>query len=129
MNDAIPTWKVLFSRGVRRKCPQCGQGALFSHWYKLRSHCPVCGLKYLENQGDLWGVLLFADRVLFMVPLIAVVMVTQNSKAIWPYFFGGVLALGLILTFPHRMGISVAFEYHIRRTSSDLSGEQPPRKD
>ena len=123
MSDSIPPWKVLLARGLRRKCPQCGTGALFDRWFKLRSHCPVCGLKYLENQGDLWGILLFADRVLFMVPLIAVVLVTQNSEVVWPYYFGGALAIALILTFPHRMGLSVAAEYHIRRSSGDLSDQ------
>ena len=125
MSDAIPNWKTLLSRGLRRKCPQCGSGDLFNRWFKLRSHCSVCGLKFLENQGDLWGILLFADRVLFMVPLIAVVLVTQSAKVIWPYFFGGALAIALILTFPHRMGISVAMEYHIRRKSGDLSDQLP----
>lgn len=125
MRDAIPGWKILLVRGLRRKCPQCGQGDLFNRWFKLRSHCSQCGLKYLENQGDLWGVLLFADRVLFMVPLIAVVMVTQNAKVIWPYFFGGALAVALIVTFPHRMALSVALEYHIRRKSGDLSDQAP----
>ena len=125
MSDAIPNWRTLLGRGLRRKCPQCGQGDLFNRWFKLRNHCPVCSLKYLENQGDLLGLLLFADRVLFMVPLIAVFLVTQNAKVLWPYFFGGALTIALIVTFPHRMGLSIALEYRIRRKSSDLSNQMP----
>ena len=124
MSNSIPAWKVLLGRGLRRKCPQCGTGGLFNRWFKLRTHCQDCGLKFLENQGDLWGILLFADRVLFMVPLIAVVLVTQSTKVTWPYYFGGALAVALVLTFPHRMGLSVALEYHIRRTSGDLSDQK-----
>lgn len=123
MSQPIPGLKTLLARGVQRKCPQCGEGPLFSRWFKLRENCLVCGLKYLENQGDLWGLLLFADRVLFMVPLIVVFLIPQNPNVIWPYFFGGALAIALIGTFPHRMGISVAIEYLIRRNSTDLSEE------
>ncbi len=101
---------------------------MFSRWLKLRDKCPVCGLKYLENQGDLWGLLLFADRVLFMVPLIVVFLIPQDPKAIWPYFFGAALAITLIATFPHRMGISVAIEYLVRRNSADLSEQSEDTK-
>jgi len=66
MSDSIPKLSTLLWRGWRRKCPQCGQGALFRRWITLHDHCPVCGLKYLENQGDLWGYLLLVDRGLFI---------------------------------------------------------------
>ncbi|MBC8094382.1 MAG: DUF983 domain-containing protein [Akkermansiaceae bacterium] len=123
----MPPLKTLLFRGLQRKCPRCGDGELFSRWFKLRDHCPLCGLRYLENQGDLWGVLLFADRVLFMVPLVVVFLIPQNPNVIWPYCFGGVLAVALVVTFPHRMGIGVAIEYLIRRNSTDLSAstEEP----
>jgi hypothetical protein len=83
-------------------------------------------LKYLENQGDLWGMLLFADRVLFMVPLIVVFLIGQGSHSIWPYVFGIVLAIGLVVTFPHRLGVSVAIDYLIRSNSGDLSNRPSP---
>ena len=117
----------MLRRGIRRKCPQCGEGPLFSRWYKLRDHCPVCGLKYLENQGDLWGLLLFGDRVLFMIPLIVVFLIAQGTNAVWLYAFGGVLTIGLLFSFPHRIGINVALEYRIRRTSSDLADRAEPK--
>ncbi|HLP77935.1 MAG TPA: DUF983 domain-containing protein [Candidatus Paceibacterota bacterium] len=121
MNNAIPSWKNLLRRGAKLKCPRCGEGPLFSRWIRLRDHCPDCGLKYLENQGDLWALLLFADRVLFMVPLVVVFLIPQDSRVVWPYFFGGTLAIALVATFPYRMGISVALEYRIRLNSGDLS--------
>jgi uncharacterized protein (DUF983 family) len=123
MNGPIPPLKTLLARGLRRKCPQCGNGPLFHRWSKLRDRCPVCALKYLENQGDLWGLLLFADRVLFMIPLIAIFLIPQDPKVIWPYIFGSLLAITLIITFPYRIGMSVAIDYMIRRNSGDLREE------
>jgi uncharacterized protein (DUF983 family) len=31
------------SRGARRRCPTCGQGALFDGFLKVRATCAVCG--------------------------------------------------------------------------------------
>ena len=30
-------------RGLSRRCPTCGQGALFRGFLKVRQDCPVCG--------------------------------------------------------------------------------------
>lgn len=121
MSDSKPDWKTLLQRGLRRKCPRCGEGPLFVRYFKLRDDCPLCGLRYLENQGDLWGLLLFADRVLFMVPLIVVFLVGQGAGSWWPYVFGSLLAIGLIASFPHRMAMAVALDYRVRTSSGDLA--------
>ena len=63
----------------------------------------------------------FLAAVLFMVPLVVVFLIPQDSRVVWPYFFGGTLAIALVATFPYRMGISVALEYRIRLNSGDLS--------
>ena len=70
----------MFWRGCRKKCPQCGQGALFRRWITLHDHCSVCGLKYLENQGDLWGYLLLIDRGLFILPLIVMIYFASTIR-------------------------------------------------
>jgi len=126
MTGFEPRLRTLLLRGLRRKCPRCAEGPLFHRWFKLLERCPHCGLKYLENQGDLWALLLFADRVLFMVPLVVVFFIGRGAGTSLPYAFGVFLAIALIVTFPHRMGISVALDYHIRRSSTDLSNS-PPR--
>mgnify|MGYP001270274084 FL=1 len=125
MTTTEPALRTLLWRGLCRKCPRCAKGPLFRRWFKLLDGCSVCGLKYLENQGDLWALLLFADRVLFMVPLVVVFFIGRGAGAVWPYVFGVFLAVTLIVTFPHRMGLSVALDYHIRRHSGDLSGSSP----
>jgi uncharacterized protein (DUF983 family) len=34
---------VGIKRGLRRRCPHCGQGRLFTHYLKIRKPCEVCG--------------------------------------------------------------------------------------
>jgi len=121
MNEPIPRLKTLLWRGWRKKCPQCGQGPLFQRWNRLHEHCPVCGLKYLENEGDLWGYILFADRALFILPLIVMIYFRlYNPNSPWFFVFGGGLLFGLIYTLPHRTGMSLALDYLVRRKSGDL---------
>ena len=47
------TWAAL-RRGLSRRCPHCGQGALFSGWSHL-DRCSACGLVYERNPGDTWA--------------------------------------------------------------------------
>jgi uncharacterized protein (DUF983 family) len=35
----------LFARALRLRCPNRGQGKLFTSWLRMRERCPVCGLK------------------------------------------------------------------------------------
>jgi uncharacterized protein (DUF983 family) len=125
--DPIPKLRTLLWRGCRRKCPHCGRGALFQRWIKLYDRCPVCRLQYLSNQGDLWGPLVFLDRLLFIIPLI-VLLYFRIWNPNWFFFFlvGGTAILVLVLTVPQRLGMSLAVDYLIRRKSGDLPDQNPP---
>ena len=115
MLDHQPKLRTVLGRGLRRKCPRCGEGELFQKWITLHDRCPVCDLQYLQNQGDLWGYLLLVDRALFIFPLIVVVYFrVYNPYSIWFYGFVGGLIAGLLLTLPHRNGMSVGLDYFWR---------------
>jgi uncharacterized protein (DUF983 family) len=129
MEQPLPRTKTLLARGLRRRCPHCGQGHLFRHWFKLREQCSVCGLKFLENQGDLWGAILLADRVLFMVPIVVIFFIGMGANSNWPYVLGGLLLATFILTFPHRMALSLALDYRIRLANTDLAEKSKEGKE
>lgn len=120
----IPDLKTLLSRGWHKKCPQCGQGRIYKGWLSLHDHCSHCGLQFLANQGDLLGPLVFFDRVLFLIPFITIFYfgVWHPNQALM--LFCGALMFGtLVFTTPNRNGISVAFDYYLRRRNGDLSGQ------
>ncbi|MEY2473100.1 MAG: hypothetical protein QOK28_2429 [Actinomycetota bacterium] len=51
--DARPITMVL--RGLLLRCPRCGGGKLFVHWFKLKERCPKCGYKFdREKGGGFW---------------------------------------------------------------------------
>src|SRR6185295_20311827 len=41
-------------RGLRHRCPRCGEGPLFAGWNRLYDECPVCGLAFERRSGDTW---------------------------------------------------------------------------
>jgi len=114
--DAIPPLRTLLARGWRKRCPRCGEGALFRRLNLMHDRCAVCGLQYLEDQGDLFGYLFVLDRVLFIVPLIGMVFLRLwVPNAWWFYVVWAVLMFALVYTLPHRTGTSIAVDYWLRR--------------
>ena len=71
--EPLPPLKKVLWLGAQRRCPCCGKGPIYKGWLKLHDNCSACGLKYLQDQGDLWAYLLVVDRALFIFPLIILI--------------------------------------------------------
>lgn len=116
MSDTVPPLATLLLRGVRKTCPQCGRGPLFKRFNIMHERCAACGLKYLDNEGDLFGYLFVLDRALFILPLIGMVffrLYLPSSR--WFYVAWGALMVALVFTLPQRSGASIAIDYFFRR--------------
>jgi uncharacterized protein (DUF983 family) len=50
-----PTIETLLGRGLRLKCPRCGEGRLFEGWMQMPERCSGCGLKYERAPGYFLG--------------------------------------------------------------------------
>jgi uncharacterized protein (DUF983 family) len=46
-----PLWAAI-RRGLRRRCPACGQSALFTGYLTLNMICPSCGLETQRYRAD-----------------------------------------------------------------------------
>jgi ribosomal protein S27AE len=49
-------------RGLRKRCPHCGEGRLFSGWSHV-DRCSICGLVFVRNPGDTWFFTIIGDRL------------------------------------------------------------------
>src|SRR4026208_1926427 len=49
-------------RGLRKRCPHCGEGRLFTRWSFLE-RCSSCGLVFARNPGDTWAFTIIGDRL------------------------------------------------------------------
>ena len=55
------------SRGMRGRCPQCGEGPLFRRGLEAWKHCSECGLQFQRNQGDIWMFVIMMNRIPVML--------------------------------------------------------------
>jgi uncharacterized protein (DUF983 family) len=101
-------------RGLRGRCPRCGEGKLFQGFLNLRAKCDHCGLDYsFADAGDgpaVFVILIGGGIVVFAALLTEVVYQP-------PYWVHAALWLPLILIVtlaPLRLikGLLIALQYH-----------------
>jgi uncharacterized protein (DUF983 family) len=124
--EPMPRRRTMFWRALRRRCPACGAGPIFTRWLQMLDRCPSCGLGTTRGEagyflGAIWFNLLAAEA--FTTGLfIATVIVT------WPDVPWGTLQVTAplealvmpVLFFPISKGLFLAF---------DLSFRPPTAKD
>ena len=115
-------------RGLRKRCPHCGEGQLFSG----RSHlerCAVCGLVFARNPGDTWAFTIIGDR-LPMAAMIAVIYfgVGRSRPLLGLTMLAALMAL-LVWTSPNRWGAGIALHYVSRVYMRRQSESQRPAID
>lgn len=57
MAQPIPRISAVLIRGLTKRCPWCGRGKLFRHWFTLPERCPRCGLRFEREEGAFLGSL------------------------------------------------------------------------
>ena len=120
-DDPRPSFRRILWRGVRRKCPRCGEGAQFRKWFTLFDRCSSCDLEFEPRPGDTWAFWVFGDRVFLAIAIASIYFgVRPDTLEGRVVFF--VLVIGaIILTMPQRQGICTALDYFFRLKFSDES--------
>jgi len=102
--------RTALGRGLRKRCPHCGEGSLFSGWSQLE-RCSICGLVFTRNPGDTWAFTILGDRL----PIGAIVVLIYFGVVRSHPLVGvtlEVLAVALLLwTAPNRWGAGIALHY------------------
>ena len=121
-------WKLIrraVGRGLRKRCPHCGEGRLYSGWFQLE-RCPVCGLVYVRNPGDTWAFTIIGDR-LPIAGIIALIYfgVGRTHPGLGLTLIVMVAAVWLWTTH-HRWGAGIALHYLSRVYWPDPADPIPP---
>jgi uncharacterized protein (DUF983 family) len=98
-----PPFSQALRRGVRFRCPNCGEGRVFSSFFKMRDECPACGLSFYPESGYYAGAM-YLDYALSAAVFLAVFLpsfffpevtrLTYVEKNILWIAFGTALCLG-----------------------------------
>jgi len=128
MNDQSSSPPLPIARGLRGRCPRCGEGKLFKGFLTLRPACERCGLDFSfadAGDGPAVFVILLGGALVVFAALITEVVYQP------PYWVHAALWLPLILIVtlgPLRpiKGLMIALQYHHRAQEGRLvhrSGE------
>ena len=111
-------------RGIRRRCPHCGRGPLFSGWRHL-DRCSFCGLVYERNPGDTWAFTIIGDRIPVAVGIGLVYFGLFRVHRAAGFVALGILVALLVWTAPNRWGLGIALHYLSRVYWPDPSDPIP----
>jgi uncharacterized protein (DUF983 family) len=129
MPDRDPSpLRTAILRGIRGRCPRCGEGALFSGFLTLKPRCERCGLDFSFADS--------ADGPAFFVMSISGFIVVFSALAVEvlyqpPFWLHAVLWLPLILIttlLPLRpaKGVLIALQYHHKAAEGRLADGDAP---
>jgi len=122
MTDKAPTNNLPIGRGLRGRCPRCGEGRLFRGFLSLRPACERCGLDYgFADAGD--GPAVFVILIGGFIVVFAALMTEVVYQP--PYWVHAALWLPLILIvtlIPLRLvkGLLIALQYHHKAAEGRL---------
>jgi uncharacterized protein (DUF983 family) len=122
MNDHASPGALPIGRGLRGRCPRCGEGRLFQGFLTLRPACEHCGLDFdFADAGD--GPAVFV----ILIGGALVVLAALLTEVVYqpPYWVHAALWLPLILIVtlaPLRpiKGLLIALQYHHRAAEGRL---------
>jgi uncharacterized protein (DUF983 family) len=120
--DEIAPKPLPIARGLRGRCPRCGEGRLFQGFLNLRAKCDRCGLDYNfadAGDGPAVFVILIGGAIVVFAALLTEVVYQP------PYWVHAALWLPLILIVtlaPLRLikGLLIALQYHHKAAEGRL---------
>jgi len=112
-------------RGLRKRCPHCGKGALFSGWAFI-DRCSHCGLVFARNPGDTWAFTILGDRLPIGVMIVLIYFGIVRSHPVPGIIVLLVLGALVIWTAPNRWGVAIALHYLSRVYWPDPADPIPP---
>lgn len=100
-------------RGFRRRCPCCGDGALFDGYLKVADQCTVCGEEFHHHRADdgpAYLTMLVVGHLMAPLLHISFVRFRPEPLVLFTIFALGCVGLSLYLL-PRFKGLIVGFQW------------------
>jgi len=110
-------------RGLRRRCPRCGEGQLFLRFLKTHERCTECGLLYQRDYGDTLMFMIITDRIPLLAGIAILYFGIHPNGWLSTAMFFGALSVPLLATLRERQGLALALDYLLRVYLRDESDE------
>jgi uncharacterized protein (DUF983 family) len=115
--------RTVLGRGLRGKCPRCGEGPLFRRWIETHERCSSCRLLFQRNYGDIWMFMLVLDRIPILFGVAVIYFGFRATNWMAAAGFAVAMALPLLATMRNRQGLALALDYLSRVYLPDPSDE------
>ena len=114
MTNSAPPGGLPIGRGLRGRCPRCGEGHLFQGFLALRPRCEHCGLDFgFADAGDgpAVFVILFAG---FVVVGAALIVEALYRPPYWLHalLWGPLILITTLGPLRPMKGLMIALQYH-----------------
>ena len=114
-----PAFRAAIGRGLRLRCPRCGDGRLYRKTYRMNRACPVCGLGYYRESGYYVGAMMINYGITAFLVLVAYLLsrlmpVMWHASPEWkiPVWMAAAIVISLLLV-PVTRGLWLAFDYWV----------------
>lgn len=100
-------------RGWRRKCPNCGQGALLKSYLKVNDTCTVCREElhhHRADDGPAYLTILIVGHVMIALLYEAFIIYRPEPLMLFTIFAVGSVAMSLYLL-PRLKGVVIGFQW------------------
>ena len=118
-----PPFRVALRRGLRKRCPRCGEGRLFRRGIDTFDRCSSCQLQFERDAGDTWMFTIITDRIPILFGIAAVYFGFHPQGALSILGFFALMSVPLIATLRQRTGLALALDYLVRVYLPDPSDE------
>lgn len=120
-SEFSPPKRAILWRGIRRRCPRCGEGKLFKGYIKQLDQCAHCAEKIGQiraDDGSSWLTILLTGHI--VVPLMAYFALysTLPDWLILTILIPIVLGMACLIL-PHAKGLFIAILWILKK------GEKP----
>lgn len=121
----------LLGRGIRLRCPNCGQGKIRQSWLKLKPKCPVCGLRTDRGEQDfflggmMWNIVFAEGALVIAALLIGVITWPDVPWTLMQWVGTTLMVIVPFLFYPFSLGFWLANDIWIRPiTEAEMAWHQ-----
>jgi uncharacterized protein (DUF983 family) len=131
----LPRLGTMVARALRRRCPICGSGAIFTRWFRMKHACPGCGLSFSRGEdgymlGAIWFNLLAAEAVSVGILVTTVVLTWPNPPWTTLQYSGPAEALVMpLLFYPFSKTLFLVLDLRVRPPQPAPRSVPPPLPD
>lgn len=101
-------WRKVVWRGLRLRCPVCGEGKLFRTYFAMHESCTRCGVRFAREHGQWVGSLDINTFVVAFGLMIASAFSPMWSLPVMLTVWGGAAIIVPLVTFRFSRGLWTA---------------------